>query len=283
MTAASVEHPEGGLVEVGRRLREARVKRGWSIQQVAERIHVAIRYLDAIENGDPAGVPAEVYLRGFIMNYVRVLGLDETAILKLLDEGAKAISAEPMRVSPTSRAAAREKARVSMSPDWRRNLVIVAAVVVAGVIVGLSIRGISGLFSVKGENSAPPSPFENTGSSASGKAVDSRTPDLATKSAGLRQVMVSVTAIQDCWMQAQVDDGKTTDMDLKPGDTRYFAGTARVRLFIGNASGIYVSGPQGPVVMPTKPKTVVHFLFTRNGMERLKMPISPLPSSTTAQ
>jgi cytoskeleton protein RodZ len=250
---------------------------------VAERIHVAIRYLDAIENGDPAGVPAAVYIRGFVINYVRVLGLDEETVLRILDEGNAAPFNPPQPVSPTSRAAAREKAKVSLVPDWRRNLVIIGTVVVVGILAGLSIRGVMRLFSVHSGEGVPPSPFDANNPAASSKAAEPRTAASPAKQSSLRQVTVSVTAIQECWMQVQVDDAKTADIELKPGEARWFAGASRVRLFIGNAGGVAISGPQGPIAMPTKPGKVVHLLVTRDDVERLKMPIAPPQTSTVSR
>ena len=277
MSPSSGTNPAAGLVEAGRRLKEARNKRGWSLQQVAERIHVAVRYLDAIENGDPAGVPAVVYIRGFIINYIRILGLDEEAILRLLDEGGNG-SGVILPVSPTSRSAAREKARVT--PDWKRNLAIISTVIVAGILLGLAVRGISRMVSGRAGDGVPPSPFETTAPAASVKTPPVHSGDSAKKSAGLRQVVVSVTAIQDCWMQAQVDDGKTAEIELKPGESRVFTASSRVRMFIGNATGVVVSGPQGPIAMPARAGKVVHILITRDSVERLKMPLTPPQSST---
>lgn len=280
MNASAAQDQGGGFAEVGRRLKEARNKKGWSLQQVSERIHVATRYLDSIENGDMTGVPAPVYIRGFVINYARVLGLDEEAILRLLAHDDTILDAVPRPLSPTSRAAAREKARVSVLPDWRRNLLIIAGVIIAGVFLGLTVRGITRLFSAGTGEGVPPSPFEGGGPVSVEKPASASTTGKKVKTTALKMVTVSVTATQECWMQAQIDDDKSADIDLKPGDVKLFAGTSRVRLFIGNAAGVAVSGPKGPVSLPTRQGKVVHLLITGNGVERLKMPLSLSQSAT---
>jgi len=273
----------GGLAEAGRHLREARAKRGWTLPQVAERIHVAIRYLEAIENGDVSGVPAAVYMRGFVINYVRILGLEEEAILRLLDEDGVGIPGGIQPATTGSRAAAREKARVNLVPDWRRNLVLIASVVVIGVLLGLAIRGVTRMFSRSQGEGVPPSPFESGSTTQPARVAAAKPAESVPKSAVLRKFAVGVTALQECWMQSQVDDGKTTDIELKPGEARWFMGAERIRLFIGNGAGVLVTGPQGGIAMPEKAGKVVHLLVTRTGVEKLKMPLAPPPSSTLAR
>ncbi len=62
--------------ELARRLREARVARGVSLQEVERETKIRRRYLEAIEAGDFSRLPDGPPARGFIRIYARFLGLD---------------------------------------------------------------------------------------------------------------------------------------------------------------------------------------------------------------
>jgi DnaJ-class molecular chaperone len=60
----------------GPRLRRARMRRGISLEDIAEITKVSARYLRYLEEEDFKELPAEVYVRGFLTAYVRAIGLD---------------------------------------------------------------------------------------------------------------------------------------------------------------------------------------------------------------
>ena len=62
-----------------RRLRESAAA---SLDDVAEQTKVSKRYLMALEENDFAALPAAVYVRGFVSEYARALGLDSAQVAK---------------------------------------------------------------------------------------------------------------------------------------------------------------------------------------------------------
>lgn len=70
-------------LSLGERLRKYRLDYHMSLTEVSRAIKIQVKYLEAIERGDYAHLPAEVYLRGFLRSYARHLGIDEESILKL--------------------------------------------------------------------------------------------------------------------------------------------------------------------------------------------------------
>ena len=68
---------EDGSAEFsGARLRRARLRRGLELQQIAEITKITPRYLHYLEEEYFSGLPAPVYVRGFVSGYARCLGLD---------------------------------------------------------------------------------------------------------------------------------------------------------------------------------------------------------------
>ena len=63
------KHPAEVHVEVGAILRAARLKRGQSLEAVAQQTRIPKRYLESLENDRLDEFPAFVYMRGFLKGY----------------------------------------------------------------------------------------------------------------------------------------------------------------------------------------------------------------------
>ena len=155
-----------------------------------------------------------------------------------------------------------------------------AGVAVAGLAAGLGLRAAARWLHAGDARDVPPSPFAapakvgveaKAARRAAEAAADAAAAAGGKPAAVLAAVRVSVTATEECWIQWQLDDRRPEDATLKAGEPRFWTGSARVRLLIGNAAAARVSGPAGPVALPAKAR-VVHLLFTPQGMERLPVP-----------
>jgi len=71
--------------ELARRIGEARLARGISLEEAERATKIRRRYLEAIEAGDFAQLPDGPPGRGFVRNYARYLGLDPEAAIHLLE------------------------------------------------------------------------------------------------------------------------------------------------------------------------------------------------------
>ena len=67
---------EEPAVDFGTFLRQAREKRGVSLQQVAATTKISARVLDALERNDPRKLPGGIFSRAFVRSYAREVGLD---------------------------------------------------------------------------------------------------------------------------------------------------------------------------------------------------------------
>ncbi len=60
----------------GRRLRQARRRRGYEIGQVARELRLPLDRVAALENDNYEGLPAPVFVAGYLKTYARLVGLD---------------------------------------------------------------------------------------------------------------------------------------------------------------------------------------------------------------
>ncbi len=91
---------------VGEYLKKERQLRQISIQEVADGTKISISRLRLIEENKFDGLPAEVFVRGFIRNYAEYIGLDPEEAIMRLEEDLKgqAVSGakQPEMVTATS-------------------------------------------------------------------------------------------------------------------------------------------------------------------------------------
>jgi cytoskeleton protein RodZ len=79
--------PAGTL---GERLAAERERQGLSRADVGQRLHMSAWQVEALEAGDYQRLPKGTFLRGFVRNYARLLGLDSQAALDALASAAPA-------------------------------------------------------------------------------------------------------------------------------------------------------------------------------------------------
>lgn len=75
------------MVNVGERLCEERVKRGYSLEEVSKATKIRHSFLLALEKGEYKKLPSGTYVYGFVRSYARFLGLPEHEILALFKRG----------------------------------------------------------------------------------------------------------------------------------------------------------------------------------------------------
>ncbi len=70
----------------GRALKEGRESKGYSIAQVADELHLRPSIVSAIEEENYELLPGDIFLKGYIRSYSRIVGLDEQSMVDLLDQ-----------------------------------------------------------------------------------------------------------------------------------------------------------------------------------------------------
>lgn len=71
---------------LGAELRAARERRGLSLHQASQELHIGDAILDALERGDYTTLGAPIFVRGHLRNYARLLGLHEDEVLTRYEE-----------------------------------------------------------------------------------------------------------------------------------------------------------------------------------------------------
>lgn len=217
----------------GRKLTEARQQRGWTLEEVGERIRVRREFLEALEDMNIKLLPGKAYALAFLRSYARELGLDERAIVdQFQDECAlsREDAQKPIR-SPSS--------RPHPERPW---LAAAALVVLAALFVGW--------------RTLDREPVQEAAVEAPMTGVEPAAP--AAAPAAERRV-VEIRAVADAWLEARGPDGTVFlsqtltagDVyrpDASPGWTLHARDGGAFEVFVDGSPAGLLGAPGMPVL-----------------------------------
>ena len=136
------------MFEIGNTLREARVRRNLTLQQVEEDTKIRVKYVQAMENEDFDLMPGATYVKGFLRTYS-----DVSRPRSPTSSSASIARAASRPGRSTSRSAASSMLGAPRGHRGRNTVVFVAVIclLVLGVIYVLGLRH-------RGRRSPAPSP-----------------------------------------------------------------------------------------------------------------------------
>jgi cytoskeleton protein RodZ len=105
------------MTAIGETLRRERVRRNLELQQISRELKISVRFLDALEREAFDELPGAIFVKSFVRQYARLLGLDEDDLAAEAQRIMEPVVEEPPP-KPHSMAPA-EKVRVPPMRAWR--------------------------------------------------------------------------------------------------------------------------------------------------------------------
>ena len=165
-------------------LAAVREARGWSIQEAAQRMRLAVRQIEAMEKGHWNELPGGTFIRGALRGYGRMLGVGVEPLIETLGPAGEPsdLRSAASLSAPMPRADGLDFSGASGS---RRNWVLLALVIVAALAafalffgrstpVGQKSGMAPGSVSASGPIGVPADGAASSSSSASGGQSDSQ-------------------------------------------------------------------------------------------------------------
>lgn len=121
------------MSDLGQQLKEARLARGLSLDDVQEMTKIRKRYLEAIEAGDYKVLPGSFYVRAFIKTYAEAVGVDADELLNEHKQHVPEVAPEPtmepvLQKRRSSRAAERNSKWLSTTLMWSFAVLILVVI-----------------------------------------------------------------------------------------------------------------------------------------------------------
>ena len=216
------------MFEIGNTLREARVRRNLSLQQVEDDTKIRVKYVQAMENEDFDVMPGATYVKGFLRTYSEYLSLDPDV---MIDE----YRSRGVRTGEVQEPFGGVSMLGAPRGHRGRNTIVFVAVICLLVLGVIWILGRGG----DPDTSTKPGALGITSPSPSPSATRSAKPQKST--APVVKGELRVTAPDgESWIEVRRDDSLGTVLysgTVKRGKTRVFVGDV-LWLRLGNPSAV---------------------------------------------
>lgn len=231
---------------LGTLLRSHRESKGISLKELARQTKIREHLLKALEEGRYKELPPPIYIRGFIISYAKVVGLDPKDILQKYDQIFKKNLQPPV-----------EK---GLRRDWnKKQWGVIGGVLLISFLLSLFFHPYWATFfkkpSPEGIPMKPPS---------SPQSFPIQEP-LIEEDKNL--LFLKIVATERVWVRLRVDDQSERDRILNPGEEDSFRGFRQIYLHIGNAGGLNLIFNGKPLEKVGRSGEVVHLTFTPEGWE----------------
>ncbi|TAA72559.1 helix-turn-helix domain-containing protein [Planococcus salinarum] len=125
--------------EMGTRLKEARIAKGYSLEDLQDVTKIQKRYLAGIEEGNYSMMPGQFYVRAFIKQYAEAVGLNADELLEQhkaeMPETTKEQVGKPMAAPSPSRRKSISKSSSNSRINEKMPMIIVALFIVVIIFV----------------------------------------------------------------------------------------------------------------------------------------------------
>lgn len=248
---------------LGDLLRKTREEKNLSLNDIENETKIRKLYIKAIEEGDYGKIPGEVFLKGFIKTYAKILGLDGQALVEEYKKEKNGPAAEaekepaaeekqpepevpaeeekPAEPAPQKADEKHESGRASIlntesneylkpqSSGGKKNIVILAVIIVA--IIAAAAVYISSQSSDEPKAPAP--------SSAQTQQQEAQPQQAAP--APVSGAEVSASFADDCWTEVKVDGNVVLSETVKAGSRLTWKGAKQVDVTVGNAGAVDIT------------------------------------------
>jgi cytoskeleton protein RodZ len=248
----------------GIRLRHAREAQGLSLEDVASRLKMPLRTVQALENDDWERAGAAVFVRGQLRSYAKLLGIR-------IDDAIEMAGVQ--RVEPS------EIVSHVHTPPLQRLFEQVArravyVVMTAVIVVPVWMMATRGPLSLPQDNAARlDAPAGRQASKTAQETQRPTAPERAPVVASLASLPAqSASALSlrmngDSWVEIVAPDGRTIEQGLvASGSQRHYGNGEVARMVIGNASAVEVlQAGQAVDLQPFRRANVARFTVSSDG------------------
>jgi cytoskeletal protein RodZ len=224
-------------MDVGLELRQARERRGITLQRLSNTTRISPRILEAIEASDEVRLPAPVFTRGFVKSFASEVGLDpDDAARRFLEQFQKPVAAD---VPETTREPETKPGEMAVETAFHTTARVLHGRF--GTVSILAVTTLAAIALAARERQQPPSAPAVQRPAVAAAISPPPAPQTAVGTSGVSKVaddalhmVIAPTGL--CWVQATVGDTRVFGALLNAGDRRTIDSTSDVTLRVGDPS-----------------------------------------------
>lgn len=281
------------LSKFAEELRNARLKKGISLEQMAAKTRIDIKFLEAIDNGNFSFLP-ELYVKAFIKQYAKVVDLDEQETIDMYEEAragkllekddTKSLLEKKIEIEkPVSETKSEETVKTfndndakkinSTPPDKKkmfRLLTYVAGIVIVLLIIFVAFFNKSSTIVV--EEKPYGKVLEETKDRYVVPEKKDEVPNTNIIPDSLILQIANVDSVDSAWVMVIYDDKSKEDFLLYPKRSKTVSAFDNFKLTLGNSGVISLILDGQKLKFEGLRGSVRHYMVSRDTIERLTSP-----------
>jgi len=287
-------------------LREAREKSGITLQQIAQKSRIDLKFIQAIDRGDFSFLP-ELYVKAFIREFAKIVGLDEKVTIKKY-EAAKSGKApeeetEPEKPATKENVPVTETAKVEKkrepteikkplksfqeSAETKQGSEPVSfserikseKAVLAGVIGGIAviIFVLIYFFFIRSNSNiiVAEKPYDEVRKENQQRYIpEAKSPQVneSTTVASADSLTLNIYASDTTWIRLKLDGRSVQEFKLYPKSSRTFRAAVNVSMIVGNAGATKLTLDNKDLNFTGKKNEVRYVSIDKKGLKYIDTP-----------
>lgn len=231
------------MEKIGEQLSAARKLSGITVSDAAARLRIRTMFVQALEREEWTTIGEFVYVRGFLKNYAKLLGLDPTPLLRQLPKDYQPEALEPRPIPDPFANTAYPSGRPESEtrPGRWFPWVLGALTTIAAVLVVMVGIGLVGFLapSARDARNAPETNAQATAAALPQATAAANTLEASSDAQNQGSgVNLRLQLTQRSWLSVTVDGKRVVYETLEAGTVREFHGAREITLRAGNAGGV---------------------------------------------
>lgn len=288
------------LEQFSEELRKARKKSGITVQQIAQKSRIDLKFIEAIDRGDFGFLP-ELYVKAFIKQYAKIVGLDEQEILDNYEaaktgstseeevtviepkdhktfsthEKTKPVSVAPVRSFQDNFQKKEDDQPQNFIEKLKKEKLLLGGVIAAFAIVlfviiyFLFMKTSSGIVVAE-------KPYDEIMRENQQRYQKEIKPPVVEKPAPIDSLTLEVFAVDSAWFQIRIDNSQILEFVLYPSSSKTLKAAASFKLTIGNSGDTRLKLDNKNLELSGKKKEVKYVAIDKNGLKYLQPPTNPV-------
>ena len=276
------------LNKFAQELKKAREKADITLQNLSARSRLDIKFLQSIEKGDFSFLP-ELYVKAFIKDYAKFVGLDVNETIKKYEAAKKGIDynkskdeTEVVQTDKKEKSDVQEKLYGEQQNNTiqnnqpsggfnffsdKQNVKILA--IVGGVILLVIIALLIFNSNNKPEIIVKEKPYEEVRKDNQQRFVEDKKKSNTTLKKEDALILL-ISATDTSWIKVQSDTNEPKEFTLFPGSKININSFEKFVMIIGNSGGVSLNLDGNELNISGKNKLVKYLLITKKGINILK-------------
>jgi cytoskeletal protein RodZ len=260
-------------------LKAARIRAGLTLQQLANKTRIDIKFLEYIEDGNFSFLP-ELYVKAFLKDYAKFVGLDEKLLFKkyeaykqgkeyveppqetLIDHIKELRESKFEKEKPVTKPVTSFTAPAAQKPSSSANSLLADRknVILLGAAAGILVIFLAAyfLFIKKSPDIVVEKPYEELVNESKGRYIEDEVKapvdSSSTSVVKTDSLKLLITATDSCWIKAFIDSTKWEEFKLAPHGSKLLIATKGIKITFGNAHRVQLQLNDKPLSFDSKSK-----------------------------